>query len=580
MRHLLILLSLISFSLIGCTGPRFQIGHYEGQLEIPQSPIHALTTRELVSLELKKATFNSYQIHVQGIENRNNFDILIQRTSLNSFSINIPILGQIIFKPKKYTADTPIGRFNCYRSEQNYLIDICAGSDEFKIFVKSQNHEPLLSLTAGQFSRQAPFQLEEPKAFTLKEAINRSLTQSFASRIEYQKMMQAQDQVATSYLNLLPRVRFLSSASFIGAVLTLNPFSMIFAVGDLAPFLFPTRWISARQSQHQANVQKDSYRIMQANLTYQVQTLAYKVLLYQQQKAVFENEIKLIAEIREKITQLHERNLVDRYAKYTMDSLIHKIEDEKIITETQLDAVLQALSGTLGLLNIHAVSQLTFSEEDTAPPKSKAIDPQLIGKLARARSMEARQIQELQKAAQLEKSSLAFQWLDPAGDPNLGLGFQLFSHHHFLKKKFALLITQEEERLTETYLSGVKTAEVFNGLLIANQRARLHRAEQQERMNQLITDLDLHLNETSNTPVALDTRSLEIAATIQDHLAAELLIYDIIAQERMAQAKMERLLLMGYFSLLNPDQESLSLSSLQNMSALPENGESSQQTLQ
>jgi len=66
-----------------------------------------------------------------------------------------------------------------------------------------------------------------------------------------------------------------------------------------------------------------------------------------------------------------------------------------------------------------------------------------------------------------------------------------------------------------------------------------------------------------------EIRSLEIASALQDHLAAELLIPDLIAQQRIAQSKLERLLLIGYLSILHPMKTLYTLSDLQIGSSPP-----------
>ena len=552
-----------------CSGPNYPLGHYEGQMESGKAELPGHLAPELISLDISKEGSGSFLIQVQDIHHTKDFRVSITRRSLHSFFLKIPTLGEIIFNPTQYTAKTPLGQITCYKSEDQHLIDLCTENNEFKFTIKDQEQNLLLAITAGRFYRQTPFELEPPKSLSMTEVISKALNMNFASRIEYKKMMQSQDQVAASYLNLLPKVHFFSSVSLVGFALTLNPFSLIYALGDIAPFLFPTHWLTAQEMKYQARIGKDSFRIMQANLAHLVQTQAFKIALYREQKELFEKELRTISQISHEVALLHEKGRMDRYSQYNLESLKYRVENEKAVIESHLDAVLQSLSGTLGFLNIHAITDLKFSPDDLLPVSLKPLDPLLVGRVSKSRSLEVRQIRDMQKAAKLEKISMGFQWLDPAGDPSIGLGFNLIPQIRISDRKLAILMDQEHERLTDAYQSGVKAAELYNGLILGYQRALAYRNDQKQRLDQIVIDLQLLNSSSDSLTPGSEIRSLEIASALQDHLAAELLIPDLIAQQRIAQSKLERLLLIGYLSILHPMKTLYTLSDLQIGSSPP-----------
>jgi len=555
--------------LSGCGGPSFEYGHYEGQIQEGTLLFKDISPYSLIGLDFRRGQKNSVLITVNDVHNKNSFEIQISKRGFNSYFLQIPEIGPLVFKPKRYFSETPFGTLTCYNSQEDYIIDICTETNEFKLSVKDKDERLLLSLVAGRFNRDLPFELEDPVSLTLNEAVQIALKKNFASRIEYRQMMQAQKRISESYLNLLPSARFFSAVCLTGFVLTLNPFSLIYGIGDVAPFLFPTRWFNAVQAKYQAIVAQDSYRIMQANLAHEVEGMVYKTVLYREQVAIYNQVMEMVSRLREPITVLLEKYRMDKYADETLEMLTYQLESGRGTAQSNLKSVLQGLSGTLGYLNLNAITDIRMEESDLPKAPTRALNSQLLGRLSRNRSLEARQIQILRKAAKLEKTAMYFQWLDPGGDPSMGFGFNLIPQNKIANESIAILMDQENECLQKATQSGVRSAEAFNSLLIAYQQSLLFANRQKKRLNHLLDDLkDLGSNEV---PVSFSqgVRSGEISAIVQDYLTAALAVPDIMAQLRIVQSKIERHLLVGYFSVLNQSEKQFTLGDLQ-QSCLPD----------
>lgn len=110
-----------------------------------------------------------------------------------------------------------------------------------------------------------------PANYTLTQAMTRAFTQSFDSRAAYERQIQARLSAKAAYLNLLPHI----SISSVLGVLSPSIAGLINLVGDLAPFLLPTRWLQAHEAGLMSAAEKQALALMRADSAAQVEGLAY-----------------------------------------------------------------------------------------------------------------------------------------------------------------------------------------------------------------------------------------------------------------------------------------------------------------
>jgi hypothetical protein len=101
-------------------------------------------------------------------------------------------------------------------------------------------------------------QLETPARFSVSDLIERSRTHNFESLVEFQKVLEAKAQALLVYTNLFPHITVGDGMVFLG----LSYLFALRSVGDLAPFLLPSRWYRAAEGRDQLRAEKQAWIIM------------------------------------------------------------------------------------------------------------------------------------------------------------------------------------------------------------------------------------------------------------------------------------------------------------------------------
>jgi hypothetical protein len=554
----IVLLTAIATS--GCNFPHLQFGHYEGELvvggELKSFEVND-PLKNVVSFELKKER-KSILLEVSSSSQSKLFDVRITRKNRGSFIIEVPNLEPILFHPKKYASSSDSGGMNCYGDFSHYKISLCANYNEFKLNVSDSSHKTILAIVGGKFSQNSNFTLEESQVFKLSEAVEQALKKNFGSRIEYRKMIYAKEKAKAAYLSLLPNINIAAVLSVASFAVSQNAFALLNCMNNFTPFLFPGRWILAKASVYQARAVQDSYRIMQANLGSQVETLSYNLLAHRAQLKIYDDLIEEAKSILSKVISLELLNKMQPGSVKTMKTLVTELEFGRAIVDNNINIDRQALSMSLGFLNPDAVKDILFDKNEVSLKDLKPLNAIEIGKLARDRSMEARQFGLLAEAAQKEKAELLFHWMDPAGGSSSPLGFNLIPQVKAIKQQIENLLDQQEQRKQEAFYYGYVDGHTYNNMIRATQKARQYKEDQASRMKDLLNRLTVASSDSSEQE-PLNVKSYEIQGIFHDYLAASLLTEGYTALFLSARTRIERHLLIGYFSRLDSSFESVSL---------------------
>jgi hypothetical protein len=264
--------------------------------------------------------------------------------------------------------------------------------------------------------------LETPKSYTISDLVNITKQKSFTTRQELDQLKMAKTNMRLHYLNLLPH---LSMNSAIALATFSGPLSILGSIGDLVPFLLPNRWIQAKETEHLYKAEVIGSKIAREDSIQLVEGLAFSVArdqkmfdLFVSYRSQFIDNIKLV------------RNLEDHgnlpFGRYRDIESPLSLFDQMISSLANIIESEQAeLSFAVGFHNPDAIKNIEIGNliEATNVNDNK-IEIDIISKTLSS-SLELSQMDEVIKASELDKKDKFFEWLDPAGDSQAGLGLGL-----------------------------------------------------------------------------------------------------------------------------------------------------------
>jgi hypothetical protein len=388
------------------------------------------------------------------------------------------------------------------------------GIDHPQRFVFKRNQDVLSEKAPSK--NPTNLELETPKTYTLQELVQITKKKSFTTRQALDQLKMARDNMRLHYLNLLPHLSInsaLALATFSG------PLSILGAIGDLVPFLLPSRWFEAKETEHLYKAQAYGAKIASEDSVQVVEGLFLAFARDQQNfdqfvqhRNHFISTIKLVQELEEagKLPIGRSRDIESPLNLF--DQMLNTLGE---IVETE-----QAeLSFAVGFHNPEAIKGLEIGTLlDSVNPDDVKIEADSNVKVL-STSLELMQMDEVIKAAALEKKGKIFQWLDPYLDAQAGLGFGL-----------PMNIALSKDNLK--YLKGVKeqlSASLVQKIYYANKdyagstsNYHLAKAGVELQSQRIKTALEELMTKPNDTPVGQLQDSLNQLALQQTNLTASL----------------------------------------------------------
>jgi hypothetical protein len=431
----------------------------------------------------------------------------------------------------------------CYTAKADVAVTLCPSKTGLTFDIRdSSKNIDIVSLSLHLLDTKNTSEPDEkPQAFTLSQAIERARTMSFQSRIEYEHVIQAKNQAKAAYLHLLPQLTLSTVANNI----TVAPlaFAATFTtalqdIGDLAPFLLPSRWFQAAAAKDQSKAEQDTYKLMRLDMGVQVEGLFYTYERDKASAAFTTDTLSKAVAIQKKVRILQNLGALPPPSAENMDAIVNQIEANQISFKSVLAEDLSAVSASLGFFSPIAVTDATVDNEQVPIDAAVSYEYPAVNSLALQQAIELNQMDDLIAAAKQQKHASYFSFLDPYGDPNLGLGAAL-------PAQIAVQSSQIRELgIDRDQLKEVISQRSFNGVtdygtaLLLYQKSKEAMSIQQTRLN---TETN-YLNNGTNVDF------FGLVQIFQDYLNAEINLESARANYRVARSEIDRLLLQGYYA--------------------------------
>lgn len=426
----------------------------------------------------------------------------------------------------------------CYVSRLEKRAQLCFSKNRFLLEVTRSDQVPIFSLSADRFKKEPALELEEAKKYRLVDLVGMAFEKNFESRIQYEHLLQAKSKTRAAYLNLLPHLSF-STALSVG---TAAAQGMYASAGDLAPFLFPTRWFQAKEAALKSQAERDALLIMQADLAATVEGMNY---VYERDKAIlatYDLTIEKGKAVKEQLAQLEKAGKVPEGSADDIETLVNSMLLDRATLIAAQRIQRHGLAQALGFQNPEAVLDVELGEEIECLDDAKPVDSEAVSRLALSRSYELRQMDSLIDIAKWQKRELYFNWLDPTGDPGAGLGLALRDLVVVSKSKVKELQLRRAQLRAGLVQKVFETVATHDGVIKSNEPMKKHIALQEKRLDRIIKQIQPGAN----------LNSIELSSIFQDYLTAKVRGESLRATYRIARSKLDRFLLKGYYQSRRP----------------------------
>ena len=546
--------ALFSLSLIliisGCRGENLPQGQYRGTFfsntqlgktstADSETSYKDQTYSQLV-LDPQKGTL---QFYIMTDELQKRFVAEFSVNSLQQTSVKLPELnGATLSLSRSRHEQYLLPSFNeCLKAKEPYVVKVCWSNTDIYFHVQKNKDETLYFYLGGRYNEIPRKRSNTPIDLTINDAIELALKRNLNSQVEFQKLVQATGRARAAELNLLPRIRFFNVA---GLAFMAPPVIMT-SFGDWAPFLFPTRWIQRKIAGIQEKIQRQFFKIVRANLIFEVETQAYQIIEIQ-------NKLAISDEIQAKLTEFNLRLFNNSSDDSVTDQMRLNILSRELELQRRIDmARLADLKARLALLTnlgsekeIGQIRSSDFSSDllSALPAEESQIESQSL-----AQSPELEQMKYYLDVSKQKRLELPFIGMDPTGDPSYSLGPALHAHFQVAKS----VIKERELLLQESALQLASQARqyvrMYNGSL---DRSKYLSAT-------LSSQLELLRSLESESSIPADKRfiTFQITQAMDQYFKTSRQYEEMLRSMRTGRAGIDRLTFKTYHkTLLTPEE--------------------------
>lgn len=388
--------------------------------------------------------------------------------------------------------------------------------------------------TSQNVSSAAPD--ETPKDYKLDKAMKIAFKMEFNTQEEFQRVMQARHQMSNSYLNLLPHLTMNSVVASFTSVL-----GILAVIGDIAPFLLPSRWLQAKANKYTADAEKYSLVLMRADAGVQLEGFAY---MFERDKAILTDFSNTLDEVLTLKKEIDVRESLGELPSGTADNLAGSLSAMRMDNETLNLAVREQrtfIAQAMGFQTPTAVTDLITGTDSRPISKAHALDPDPIMRTAVDKSYELYQMTAMIAAANSMKKAALFSWLDPSGDPSLGLGAGLGQGIAVQRSRVDELKIKRTQLASMIRQRAYNTVAEYNAALVSYQEAGNDLVIQNRRVKRTLESLQL----------SKELSVIDLTTVYQERMRAGVNVRNAIAAYKMARAKLDRLQLSHFYAALD-----------------------------
>ena len=384
-----------------------------------------------------------------------------------------------------------------------------------------------------------------PKVYTLMELLDLANQYDFATRIEYQRYLESRFNAKAAALSLLPHISLGGQAGLLDGF-TLG--SALGMVGDLVPFLLPTRWLQKKEAKIASKAEHLSEIIIRLNAVLYTESLAYNY--FRDLRAVKELGVqrKIVNKIFQDLVMREKLGQIAYGSSQDIAAIMNSIDQSVLALEKAMEDELESISLSVGFTNPRAVLAIAVDKSRSVQQPSALTEESII-RAAVLASHEIQQSEYMIEIAQTKKIETYFTWLDPsAATPQLALGAALFPATKSAQaqiKEFQTIKEQTVAQLTNK-ASGIFATKQY---AVKNEKLALEANQiQASRVKRMLDQLRLGTN------FAL----ADLVNALQDQVTSKVAEIGNAALYQVTEAQLDRLMLRGVYRQFDSQPENVS----------------------
>jgi len=431
---------------------------------------------------------------------------------------------------------------SCFVSVEKPETRLCASQDTLTL-EKIYADLSTLNLNLNHYTQENALPSETPQTYTLQQIMDRARTQNFDTRLEFEQALRAHHTAANTYLNLIPH---LSINSILALTKPADIQNLVSNVGDLAPFLLPSRWLKARDAQLACEAEQDALILMRGDTSAQVEASVYAIARDQAVLKYYNQYVPTAESIAQEISRRENEGSFPLGTVDTISGIINALKTDQFVLRDFLKEEKDFFSYALGFFNPHTVADIDAGNFDPSQiAKAPPLSEEDLAALAQ-KGFEIKQINYLIEAARVSKKVTYFNWLDPSGDPSAGLGAGLGESIAIEETKVDSLLIRKQQIQASLNLNASLAVGRYNESIELYKLSLddLYRA--QRRVERIVSSLKEGRNVTL----------LDLISALQDRLKVQIVLEGAVAGFRIAKVKIDRIGLDGFYANLSTDPKS------------------------
>ena len=378
--------------------------------------------------------------------------------------------------------------------------------------------------------------MEAPRDYTLNQIVDHAIHQAFSSRVEFEKVTQSKLGAENAALNLLPHV----GINTITSVFSLSLTSMIKAIGDVMPFLFPAKWTHEKEMRYAYDAEFNAWITMKADAGSIAEGLGETILEVQHSLRVLQVNKDEITLLRDQIREREKTGVVQIGTSDDISSVINSIDLNLTSLQLLTMETTASLAESAGFYNPRAVRNLLPSPRDSSVASPKAVNEGAISTQALERAYELRQLDDLVQVARTATTQRYFNWLDPNGDDNGNLGAGLPSYIEIGYSQIRELVDRRQQTQSQLLNKTNQEANNVKEAIIQWKFARQGQLISNNRIARIKTNIRLGINfEIAN-----------LVSALQEKVQNDLQLVQAEFNYQVAWARLSRLMYAGPYASL------------------------------
>lgn len=427
-------------------------------------------------------------------------------------------------KARSYTFKSKNFRLRLSRKKIDKSFGLAVSDDHGKLLFRMTASPK----TAPRFYQEAGLsEFPTLPEFTLDDALDMAMKQSFRKRIEVQRLKQARENIHESFNNLLPQVG-ISALIQIGSGAAPQ---LVFMITDTFGFAFPMKWFQIFETRSLAQAQAYESETVMANLLFEIETQFYSYYLNQ----------KVLEAIRDLNGRIQDLSLhLAKGASPTDHEFIGRKSTLLQLKASSLEALMfqqrMAIGKFIGLAQPEQVGALVL-DETRIPNVLKgdhSRDFERLLEIALGRSFELRRFDKILNSLENQKRWRLMSLFDPS--PQTGSLFSLKGWLGYRKAKFR---TEEAKVEVEKLISEMR------GNLFSTLKENQFKAARIEPITEKFREVDLKLDYAFELAAKGEFESLEMTSDYWLELFTQL--HADISRLLITEATLDRFTLGGAY---------------------------------